>query len=157
MLGDAGNAGLLLVHLLAVCVWAGGYVTIAVVTRVVRRELSVSARVAFFRSLGRSYGIVGGLARGVALLTGGALLSQRRWDEWAVVAVVLALALVVATGAGVAQARGMTRLRQRAVWEPRDPAVADCIEHSARGALLLRALIGALTLALLVLGAALAS
>jgi hypothetical protein len=156
LLGDAGSVGLLFVHLLAVCVWVGGLVTIAVVARVVQRELSAAARVAFFRSLGRSYGIVGGLALGVALLTGGGLLSQREWDEWSVVAVVLALALVVATGAGVAQARGMTRLRQRAVRAPRDPAIAERIGHNARGALLLRALIGALTLVLLVLGAALA-
>ena len=48
------------------------------------------------------------------------------------------LALALATGAGVVQAPGMTRLCQRAVREP-------------------RGLIGALTVALLALGAALAS
>jgi hypothetical protein len=73
----AGRRRLLFMHLLAVCVWVGGFVAIAVVTRAVRRELSVAARVALFRSLGRSCGIVGGLALGVALLTGGGLLSQR--------------------------------------------------------------------------------
>ena len=107
--------------------------------------------------LGRGYGVVGGLALGVALLTGGALLSQRGWDKWSAVAVLLALALVLATGAGVVQARGMTRLRQRAVREPRDLALTAHIEHNARRALFLRGLIGALTVALLALGAALAS
>jgi uncharacterized membrane protein len=148
---------LLFLHLLAVSVWVGGFVTIAVVTRVVRRELPMAARVAFFRSLGRGYGVVGGLALGVALSTGGALLSWRGWDEWSALAVLLALALVLATGAGVVQARGMTRLRQRAVREPQDPVLTAHIERSARRALVLRTLIGALTVALLALGAALAS
>jgi pantoate kinase len=148
---------LLFLHLLAVSVWVGGFVTIAVVTRVVRRQLPMPAQVAFFRSLGRGYGVVGGVALGVALLTGGALLSRRGWDEWAAVAVVLAVTLVLATGAGVAQARGMTRLRQRALREPQDAALTARIERNARRALVLRALIGALTVALLVLGAALAS
>jgi hypothetical protein len=148
---------LLFLHLLAVSVWVGGFVTIAVVTRVVRRQLPMPAQVAFFRSLGRSYGVVGGLVLGVALLTGDALLSRRGWDVWAAVAVVLAVALVLATGTGVVQARGMTRLRQRAVREPRDAALTARIERNARRALVLRALIGALTVALLALGAALAS
>jgi hypothetical protein len=138
-------------------VWVGGFVTIAVVARVVRRQLPMPAQVAFFRSLGRGFGVVGGLALGVALLSGGALLSRRTWDEWAAVAVVLAVALVLATGAGVVQARGMTRLRQRAVREPGDAALTARIERNARRALVLRALIGALTVALLALGAALAS
>jgi hypothetical protein len=110
-----------------------------------------------FRSLGRGYAVVGGLALGVALSTGGALLSRRGWDEWSAVTVLLALALVLASGAGVVQARGMTRLRQRAVREPQDPALTAHIERSARRALVLRTLIGALTVALLALGAALAS
>jgi hypothetical protein len=148
---------LLFLHLLAVSVWVGGFVTIAVVTRVVRRELPPAAQVAFFRSLGRGYAVVGGLALGVALSTGGALLSRRGWDEWSAVAVLVALALVLATGAGVVQARGMTRLRQRAVREPQESVLTAHIERSARRALVLRALIGALTVALLALGAALAS
>ena len=148
---------LLFLHLLAVSVWVGGFVTIAVVTRVVRRELPMPAQVAFFRALGRGYGVVGGLALGVALSTGGALLSRRGWDQWSALAVLLALALVMATAAGVVQARGMTRLRQRAVREPQDPVLTAHIERSARRALVLRTLIGALTFALLALGAALAS
>lgn len=148
---------LLFLHLLAVSVWVGGFVTIALVTRMVRRQLPMPAQVAFFRSLGRGYGVVGGLALGVALLSGGALLSRRGWDEWAAVAVVLAVALVLATGTGVVQARDMTRLRQRAVREPRDAALTARIERNARRALVLRSLIGALTVALLTLGAALAS
>ncbi len=142
---------------MCVCVCVGGFVTIAVVTRVVRRELAVPAQVAFFRSLGRGYGVVAGVALGVALSTGGALLSRRGWDAWSAVAAMLAVALVLATGAGVVQARGMTRLRQRAVREPRDPVLTAQVGRNARRALVLRALIGALTVALLALGASLAS
>jgi uncharacterized membrane protein len=148
---------LVFVHLLAACVWVGGFVAVAVVARAARRELDAAARVAFFRSLGRSYGKVGGSALAVAMLTGTALLAQRGWDQAAGAAALLASALIVATVAGVAQARRMTRLRQRAVREPLDLALAALIDRGARQALILRTTIGALTLALLALGAVLAS
>jgi uncharacterized membrane protein len=151
------NVVLVFVHLLAACVWVGGLVAVAVVARVARRELDAAAGVAFFRSLGRSYGKVGGSALAVAVLTGTALLAQRGWDQAAGAAALLALALIVATVAGVAQARRMTRLRQRAVREPPDPTMSALIDRGARQALILRTTIGALTLALLTLGAALAS
>jgi uncharacterized membrane protein len=151
------SAVLVFVHLLAVCVWVGGFVAIAVVARVVRRELDAPAGVAFFRSLGRSYGNMGGSALAVAVLTGAALLAHRGWDQAAGAAALLALALVVATVAGVAQAREMTCRRERALHEPLDPTLSALIDHGARHALMLRATIGMLTLALLALGAVLAS
>jgi uncharacterized membrane protein len=145
------------VHLLAACIWVGGFVAVAVVARVARRELEAPARVAFFRSLGRAYGKVGGSALGVAVLTGTLLLAQRGWDRSAGAAALLASALIASTAAGVAQARRMTRLRQRAVCEPVDPALRGLIDRGARHALILRASIGALTLTLLALGAVVAS
>jgi hypothetical protein len=96
---------LVFVHLLGMRV-VGGFLAVAVVARVARRELDAAARVALFRSLGRSYG---------------------------------------------------KRLRQRAVREPPDPALSTLIDGGARQALILRTTIGALTLALLALGAVLAS
>jgi hypothetical protein len=95
--GDAGSVGCCSCTCSPAASGSGGFVVIAVVTFVVRRELSVAARVALFRSLGRSCGIVRGLALGVALLTGGGLLSQRGWASGPWCAVVLAPALVVAT------------------------------------------------------------
>jgi hypothetical protein len=91
------------------------------------------------------------------MLTGTALLARRGWDQAADVAVLLALALAIATVMGVAQARRMTRLRRRAVRERDDPALLASIDRGARQALILRTSIGALTLALLALGAVLAS
>jgi uncharacterized membrane protein len=148
---------LVFVHLLAVCVWVGGFVAVAVVARVVRHELDQRVGVAFFRSLGRSYGKVGGFALAVAVLTGTALLARRGWDQTAGAAALLALALIVATVGGVAQARRMTCLRQRALHEPRDPALSALIDQGARQALVLRTTIGTLTLVLLALGAVLAA
>jgi putative copper export protein len=45
---------LVFVALVAACVWVGGFVAIAVVARVARRQLERGARVAFFRALGRT-------------------------------------------------------------------------------------------------------
>jgi hypothetical protein len=59
-------------------VWVGGFVAVAVVARAARRELDAAARVAFFRSLARSYGKVGGSALAVAMLTGTTLLAHWR-------------------------------------------------------------------------------
>jgi uncharacterized membrane protein len=151
------NVVVVFVHLLAACVWVGGFLAVAVVARVARRELEAPARVAFFRSLGRSYGKVGGSALAVAVLTGTVLIAQRGWDRSAGAAALLASALIVSTVAGVAQARRMTRLRQRALHAPLDPTLSAPIDHGARQALILRTAIGALTLALLALGAVLAS
>jgi putative copper export protein len=149
------NAVLVFVHMLATSVWVGGFVAIAVVARVAKRELGAPARVVFFRSLGRTYGMVGGSALAVALLTGTVLMAERGWDQAAGAAVLLALALVLSTVAGIAQARAMTRLRQRAVDEPFDASLHALVERRARRALMMRTAIGALTLALVALGATL--
>ena len=65
--------------------------------------------------------------------------------------VVLASALVLATSAGVTQARGMTRLRQQAVRDPEDSVLATRVRHGALRAGVLRAMIAALSVALLAL------
>jgi uncharacterized membrane protein len=122
------NVVLVFMHLLAACVWVGGFVAIAVVARVARRELDTAARVAFFRSLGRSYAKVAASALAVGVVSGTALLGRRGWDQAAGAAALLALALIIATVAGI-----------------------------ARQALVLRASIGTLTLALLGLGVVLAA
>lgn len=143
--------------LLGACVWVGGFVAIVVVTRVARRTLEPRAQVAFFRALGRSYGLVSGSALAVALIGGAALLSDERWTGTTLATVVVAGALLVATAAGVIQARGMTRLRQRAIDEPNDPALAARVRRGAVCAGALRATIGILSVGLLALAAVLAT
>lgn len=109
---------------LATAVWVGGFVTIAVVARIATRTLASADRVAFFRGLGRAHGVVGGLALAVALVVGAILLYARSWDGPLTAAVVVAAALLGATVVGVAQARGMTRLRGHADARPDDVDLA---------------------------------
>ncbi len=142
--------------LLGACIWVGGFVAIVVVVRAARGQLNPAAQIAFFRALGRSYLPVGCVGLALALGAGGALLAGRRWDGLALATVLVAAALVLALAVGVAQARGMTRLRAHLVKLPDDAPLRARVERGARRAALLRAAIGLLTLALLALASALA-
>lgn len=154
---DTTKAVLLGVFTLASCIWVGGYVAIAVVARAAARTLEPTARVAFFRALGRSYLLVGGPALVVALGTGAGLLSGHRWDGTLIATVVVAAALLVALAVGVVQARRMTRVRRASLAAPDDTALAAGVRRGARAATLLRASIGLLSLALIALGSLLAT
>lgn len=145
------------VLILATAVWIGGFVAIVVVARAARRALGPAERVAFFRALGRSYGVIGTGALVVALGTGASLVYGRRWDGALVAAIVVAAALVATLAAGVVQARSMTRLRRDALRHPGDEPLAARVHRRARAAAALRAMIGALSLALLALGVLLAA
>jgi uncharacterized membrane protein len=138
-------------------IWIGGYVAIAVVARVARRTLEPARRVAFFRALGRAYLLVGTPSLLLALGTGAGLLGDHRWDGTVAAAATVAVALLAALGVGVAQARRMSRLRAAAVAAPADRQLRDAVRDGARSAGLLRAAIGLLTVALVVLGSVLAS
>ena len=144
------------VLLLATSIWIGGYVAIAIVARVARHELDAPTRVAFFRRLGRCYLIVGGGSLAIALGSGGSLLALGDWTPTKTAAVALGLALALATVVGVIQARGLTRLRGRTLLRSRECAAAEAERSAANRAALLRASIGALTLALLAVGSAIA-
>ncbi len=148
---------LVFVERLAGSIWVGGFIVIAIVTRIARRQLGPPQQVAFFRVLGRRYGTVGGTALLMTLAVGAILLSDHGWDGTALAATLVAIALVGATVAGVLQARGMTRLRAQAAVAPADEALPERVRRGASRALALRATIGALTLALLLLAAVLAS
>lgn len=143
--------------LLGACVWVGGFVAIVVVVRAGRGQLDPASQVAFFRALGRSYLPVGCVGLVLAFGAGGALLAGRRWDGLAVATVLVAAALLLALGAGVVQARGMTRLRARLVERADDARLRARVERGALRAALLRGAIGLLTLALLALASALAT
>jgi len=151
------TAVLAFVALLACSIWVGGFVAIGVVARIARAQLDRPAQIAFFRALGRRYLVIGLSALLVALAAGAVLLAQRAWDTTALAAVIVAAALLVATVAGVAQARGMTRSRARAVRSPGDADLARRVRRGAVRATILRAAIGVLTLALVALAAALAA
>lgn len=141
----------MLTVLLQLCsaVWLGGYFAIAVVAFVSRETLEAGARIRFFRALGRAFLPIGGAALGGGLVSGGLLLAERPWDARSATAVVLAAALVVTLSVAVRQARRMTRLRQAAFSHGgQDGAV----RRGAAAAAVLRALLGLLSIALIVTG-----
>lgn len=141
---------------LATAVWVGGLIALIVVARVARATLGPAERVAFFRRLGRVYGVVAAAALVLGLACGAVLLRDHRWDGVLIATTVAAAALVAATVVGVLQARLMTRLRQRALSSPGDPVLTDRVRRGARTAGILRGLIGILSFALLALGVVLA-
>ena len=140
--------------LLGLSVWTGGLVAIFLVARTATKTLDERRRVDFFRALGRSYAIVGNTALAVALVCGGLLLRSHPWTPAQVGVAGVAAALIVATAAGMLQARAMTRLRRRALES--GTVDAQAVHRGARLAAALRGAIGILTLALIVLAAALA-
>jgi uncharacterized membrane protein len=144
---------LIAVEVLAGSIWIGGLVVIAVVARIVREQLEPAARVEFFRSLGRRYLWVGGGALLVALVAGGLLLAGGGWTWEKTASVAVAAGLVLVTAAGVVQARSLTVLRRQAAEEPAHGPLAARIRRRARVALFDRALIAALTVALVVVAA----
>jgi uncharacterized membrane protein len=140
------------VLVLATSIWVGGLVTIAVVARVASRTLTAADRVQFFRSLGRTYGPVGGVALVTPLVTGAVLVVDQPVDGLVVAGSVVASALVVTTAVGVVQTRRMTQLRLRAAVSAEDPRVCHVVRRGAIGAAVLRLLIGALSVTLLFIG-----
>jgi uncharacterized membrane protein len=119
------------VLVLATSIWVGGLVTIAVVARVASGTLTDADRVQFFRALGRTYGPVGGVALGIALVTGAVLVVDRPVDGLVVAGSVVASALVVATAVGVAQARRMTQLRLQAAVSAEDSRMRHSVRRGA--------------------------
>jgi uncharacterized membrane protein len=140
------------VEVVATSIWLGGLVAIAIVSRIARRQLDVSMQIAFFRSLGRRYLAVGGGSLALALASGGLLLARGEWTTAKVTAVALGAALAIATLLAIRQARATARMRQRAA-----PADAEPVRAAAARAALLRGCVGALTVALVGVGSAIAA
>ena len=138
-------------------IWLGGYVAMAVVARASAKSLEPAVRVAFFRALGRAYLPVGAAALAVGFISGGVLLRQRPVDVLSIAAVLIAVLLVVCLGVAVAQARRMTRLRQQIGAAPDDERLQMKASSDGRAATTLRALLGVLSLVLVVLGSMMAA
>ncbi len=157
---DPAGAIVLAVLVLTTSTWVGGYVAIAVVARAATTTLDPVARVAFFRSLGRTYLRIGLPALVIALATGALLLRDREWDALLVAAAACAGALLLGLGVAVVQARRMTVLRRALLTAARDGQddvqLGEQVRRGARFAGLLRAVLGLLSIALVVLGAFLA-
>ena len=148
---------LVFLALLGASVWMGGFVTIVVVTRVARAELEGPDPGRLLPRAGPGFGAVSTAALIMALACGAVLVADHPWDGTVVAAIVVAVALVLATVAGVLQARAMTRLRRRAVAAPGDEALAERVRRGAIAAAVLRAVLGGLSIGLLALAAELAT
>ena len=145
---------LVAVELLAASIWVGSLVCLAVVTAAARRVLDAPSQVALFRAVGRRYGLVGTGSLLVAIGAGLALSwPPTAWSPITDSAVALAGLLVVASGAGMAQARAMTRLRRQAASGPVDGGLSASLRRGRILAGMLRGLMGAVTLAIVVLAA----
>ncbi len=137
---------------LATSVWVGGFVAIAVVSRVADRTLSADGRITFFRRLGQAYAKVAVTALVAALAIGAVLLSRQPFDGRAGLAVAFAALLLVTAVTGMIQARRMGTLRRRALEAGADDIWAAKVRRGVRLATALRAGIGLATLGLLASG-----
>lgn len=147
---------ILAVGMLAASIWVGSLVCLALVARAGRRVLDGSSFVVLFREVGRLYRVVGTGALVVAIGSGLALAWPISLTGVSATLLVFSAVLVVATAAGMAQARTMTVRRVRALRDPHDPEAARLVRQGATIAGMLRGLIGLLTLLIVVLGAGLA-
>jgi hypothetical protein len=149
-----GRSVLLAAAMLAASVWIGSLVCLAIVSNAASKVLDRGPRIALFRRVGRVHGVVGFSCLVFTIIAGVAIfwpLSDAPAGGIAVLA--MALALVVLTVAGMAQARRMSAVRQQHLESPNDPDSARRVQHGARVAGLLRGSIAVVTLAIVVLGA----
>jgi membrane protein CcdC involved in cytochrome C biogenesis len=140
------STALLVVLLVSSSVWLGGYTALAVVMLAARASLPAPEKVKFFRALGRNYMPVGSAALVLMILSGGALLWGRPFDWLSLALVLTALAVVVVLAVAVVQARRLTVLRQKLVTSPDDAVLAATVTRVGRAAVVLRALLGVLSL-----------
>ena len=141
-------------EILSASVWIGSLVCLAVVSQAARTVLDGSPQVDFFRAVGRRYAIVGTGSLLVAIGAGLAMAwPPAIWSATIDAAVALAGLLVLATAAGMVQARVMGTLRLRAMSSPADVAARASVRRGRRVATALRLLMAADTLAIVVLAA----
>jgi putative copper export protein len=149
-------------HLLGAAVWAGGLVFLAVAVGAARRTLTEADRVRFFRSMGRRFALVGGIALAVLIVTGADLASDR--DAWSTLGegtygstllwklVLVGLVIVLTWVHSVIQGPELSRLRERHLERPDDRELRALIRRKSAQAgavslLNLLATIGILVLA----------
>lgn len=146
----AHNAVLIGVELFVASVWVGSLVCLVVVASAGRSSLDPSAQVAFFRTLGRRYGVVGNVGLAAAIGVGLAMLwPPSSWGRLEDTTVALAGLLVVVTGLGIRQARSMTRLRRRLLDEPDSHELEREVRRGVKVAVVLRGVIAVVSLAIL--------
>ncbi|MGH9028791.1 MAG: hypothetical protein ACRDV4_04170 [Acidimicrobiales bacterium] len=137
--------------IVAASVWIGSFVCLTMVSSIARSVLEPSARVEFFRSLGRRYGVIGSISLGGVVAVGLAMTwPPGSWSARGDALGALVLGAVFLTGVGVRQARAMTWLRRYALGPEAPTGIEEQVRVHARLAALLRIAIGVDTLAAIV-------
>ena len=150
----ATSAPLVAVELITASIWVGGMVCLAIVAKAARGVLDESSQVAFFRAVGRRYGMVGTASLLIAIAAGLALSwPPSSWSRTIDAAAVLVGVLVVATIAGMMQARAMTALRRKLIANPRDSSTAVALRRGRLLANGIRGMMALMTLAIVILAA----
>ena len=150
----ATSAPLVAVELIAASIWVGGMVCLAIVAKAARGVLDESSQVAFFRAVGRRYGMVGTASLLIAIAAGLALSwPPSSWSRTIDAAALLAGVLVVATIAGMMQARAMTALRRKLIANAGDSSTAVALRRGRLLANGIRGLMALMTLAIVILAA----
>ena len=134
-------------------VWVGGVVTVAIVSSSTQNTIAAAERIALFRVLGRRFAYFVAVTAVLVVLPACALAALRPAPlTWCIV--VLAVGLLPVIAIGIVQARRMSSLRVSAASGGGDPAQ---LRQNAVVALVLRSIIGLMSLALLVLALLLAA
>ena len=152
-------------HLIGAAVWAGGMVMLALAVGAARRAVAEDReRIALFRSLGRRFLVVGGIAMLVLIATGTDMAADRlaAWSDLfdtaygerllaklGVVAAVIGLTLFHS----LVQGPALSRLRAEALERPDDNQLRRLIRRRAARAGIVSALNLLATIAVLVLAA----
>src|SRR5919108_5358583 len=141
VIADAGDTVVRSLHLIGAAVWAGGLVMLGLAVGAARKTVPEDDRVALFRSLGRRFAVVGGIALLVLIATGSDMASDR--DVWGrltdtsygktllakliLVGVVIVLTLVHT----ILQGPSLSRMRALAAGRPDDAALEVQIRRRA--------------------------
>jgi putative copper resistance protein D len=160
---DAGDTVVRALHLIGAAVWAGGLVFLGIAVGAVRRTIPDAARIEFFRSLGRRFAVVGGLALLVLIATGADMAGDR--DAWSRLTdttygktllaklILVGFVIVLTLVHTLIQGPSLSRLRAVAAGRPDDAELELQIRRRATAAGIVSGLNLVATLAILVLAA----
>jgi putative copper export protein len=160
---DAGDTAVRALHLIGAAVWAGGLVFLGIAVGAARRTIPDAARIEFFRSLGRRFAVVGGLALLVLIATGSDMAGDR--DAWSRLTdttygktllaklILVGLVIVLTLVHTLIQGPSLSRLRAAAAGRPDDAEPLRQIRRRATAAGIVSGLNLVATLAILVLAA----
>lgn len=129
--------------------WVGGLLTVAVLASSSRRTVAAADRVALFRDFGRRFALLFGVTA-LFVVAPALVLAVIDPGPLSVSILLLTLGLLLATAAGILQARRMTGLRATAA-TPSGEADAGTLRRNAAVAAALRGILALGYIAVLVL------